>query len=58
MYERKKFEKLKLIEILDKVSKELKSEIDCYIIGGLAMMFHGTAAMSNLAKCTGSGTTR
>lgn len=42
MYDRKKFEKLKLIEILDKISKELKSEIDCYIIGGLAMMFHGT----------------
>jgi hypothetical protein len=42
MYEREKFEKLKLIEILEKVSKELESEIDGYIIGGLAMMFHGT----------------
>lgn len=42
MYERKKFEKLKLIEILEEVSKKLELELDCYIIGGLAMMFHGT----------------
>lgn len=42
MPEREKFEKLHLIEVLDKVSERLEIDILCYLIGGLAMIFHGT----------------
>lgn len=41
MVERKKFEKGELIEVLEDISEHLESEVTMYLIGGLAMIFHG-----------------
>jgi hypothetical protein len=41
MAERKKFEKDELIKTLSEISANLPSKITIYLIGGLAMIFHG-----------------
>jgi hypothetical protein len=41
MANRKKFEKNKLIEALDEISKQLERPIRAYLVGGLSMIFHG-----------------
>jgi hypothetical protein len=41
MANRKKFEKSKLIEALDDISKQLKIPIKAFLVGGLSMIFHG-----------------
>jgi hypothetical protein len=41
MVNRKKFEKSKLIEALDDISKQLKTPIEAFLVGGLSMIFHG-----------------
>lgn len=41
MPNRKEFEKSKLIEALDDISKQLKRSIDAFLVGGLSMIFHG-----------------
>ena len=38
---RKKFERDKLIEALDEISKQLKKPIEAFLVGGLSMIFHG-----------------
>jgi len=42
--ERKVFEKLELLEMLNNVSSHITEEIHGYLIGGLAMIFHGAKA--------------
>jgi len=42
--ERKLFEKVELLEMLDQVSLALDHNIDGYLIGGLAMILHGAKA--------------
>ena len=39
---RKKFERGKLIEALDDISKQLKKPVEAFLVGGLSMIFHGT----------------
>jgi len=41
MPNRKEFERSKLIEALDDISKQLKRPIDAFLVGGLSMIFHG-----------------
>jgi hypothetical protein len=41
MANRKKFEKSKLIEALDDISKHLKIPTKAFLVGGLSMIFHG-----------------
>lgn len=41
MPNKKEFEKSKLIEALDDISKQLKGSIDAFLVGGLSMIFHG-----------------
>jgi len=41
MPDRKKYEKSKLIEALDDISKQLQEPLEAYLVGGLSMIFHG-----------------
>ena len=42
MQDNDKFEKIELLSVLQSISKEIGENINGYLIGGLAMIFHGT----------------